>query len=123
MFTIQSNNEIRINKGDTFYYPFLLNLGDKYNENIYPLKIDPIITTSLQYKFDEDIWRNKVLESGTYTFTKTAYAWNLDNEEVDMDVEVGEKVVYSKYAGTTVKLEDEEYVIVKQDDILAVVED
>ena len=46
-----------------------------------------------------------------------------DNEEVDMDVEVGEKVVYSKYAGTTVKLEDEEYVIVKQDDILAVVED
>ena len=32
-----------------------------------------------------------------------------------------DQVIYSKYAGTNVKLEDEEYIIVKQDDILAVV--
>ena len=38
-----------------------------------------------------------------------------------MEVEVGNTVIYSKYAGTNVKLEDEEYIIVKQDDILAVV--
>ena len=38
-----------------------------------------------------------------------------------MEVVVGDQVIYSKYAGTNVKLEDEEYIIVKQDDILAVV--
>ena len=37
-------------------------------------------------------------------------------------VKVGDKVIYSKYAGNEVKLEDEEYIIVKQNDILAVVE-
>ena len=41
--------------------------------------------------------------------------------EVKMEVAVGDQVIYSKYAGTNVKLEDEEYIIVKQDDILAVV--
>ena len=39
-----------------------------------------------------------------------------------MQVKVGDKVIYSKYAGNEVKLEDEEYIIVKQNDILAVVE-
>ena len=36
-------------------------------------------------------------------------------------VKVGDKVIYSKYAGTDVKLDGEEYIIVKQNDILAVV--
>ena len=43
-------------------------------------------------------------------------------KEVTMQVKVGDKVIYSKYAGNEVKLEDEEYIIVKQNDILAVVE-
>ena len=43
-------------------------------------------------------------------------------EDVKMEVSVGQKVIYSKYAGTEVKLEDEEYIIVKQNDILAIVE-
>ena len=43
-------------------------------------------------------------------------------EEVKMEVSVGQKVICSKYAGTEVKLEDEEFIIVKQNDILAVVE-
>ena len=42
-------------------------------------------------------------------------------EDVKMEVSVGQKVIYSKYAGTNVKMEEEEYIIVKQDDILAVV--
>ncbi len=46
----------------------------------------------------------------------------VDGKEITMQVKVGQKVVYSKYAGTDVKLEDEEYIIVKQSDILAVVE-
>ena len=46
----------------------------------------------------------------------------VDGKEVKMQVTVGQKVIYSKYAGTEVKLEDTEYIIVKQNDILAVVE-
>ncbi len=43
-------------------------------------------------------------------------------EEVKMQVKVGDKVIYSKYSGTEVKLDDEEFIICKQDDILAVIE-
>ena len=43
-------------------------------------------------------------------------------EDVKMEVSVGQKVIYSKYAGTSVELDDEEYIIVKQDDILAICE-
>ena len=43
-------------------------------------------------------------------------------KEVVMQVKEGQKVIYSKYAGTEVKLEGEEYIIVRQNDILAVVE-
>ncbi len=46
----------------------------------------------------------------------------VDGKEVEMQVKVGQTVIYSKYAGTEVKLEDEEYIIVKQSDIVAVVE-
>ena len=45
----------------------------------------------------------------------------VDGKEVTMQVAVGDKVIYSKYAGTEVKLDDEEYVVVKQSDILAIV--
>ena len=41
-------------------------------------------------------------------------------EEVKMEVSVGDNVIFSKYAGTEVKVEDTEYIIVKQGDILAV---
>ena len=46
----------------------------------------------------------------------------VDRKEVKMEVKVGDKVIYSKYAGTEVKLDDVEYIIVRQSDILAVVE-
>ncbi len=42
-------------------------------------------------------------------------------DEVKMEVAVGDQVIYSKYAGTEVKLDDEEYIVVKQNDILAIV--
>ena len=47
----------------------------------------------------------------------------VDGNEVVMQVSVGQKVIIRDYAGTTVKLEDEEYISVRQDDIVAVVED
>ena len=46
----------------------------------------------------------------------------VDGKEVTMQVQVGDKVIYSKYSGNEVKLGEEEYIIVKQSDILAVVE-
>ena len=46
----------------------------------------------------------------------------VDGKEVKMEVKVGDQVIYSKYAGTDVKLEDEEFIVVKQSDIVAIVE-
>lgn len=46
----------------------------------------------------------------------------IDGKEITMQVKTGDKVIYSKYAGTEVKLDNEEYIIVKQNDILAIVE-
>lgn len=48
---------------------------------------------------------------------------NVDGKEVKMYVKPGEKVVYSKYAGTEVKLDGVEYIVIRQSEILAVIED
>ncbi len=46
----------------------------------------------------------------------------VDGKEIVMQVKAGQTVIYSKYAGTDVKLDGEEFIIVRQNDILAVVE-
>ena len=46
----------------------------------------------------------------------------VDGKEIEMFVKEGQQVIYSKYAGTEVEVEEETYIIVKQNDILAVVE-
>ena len=46
----------------------------------------------------------------------------VDGKEVTMTVKPGDKVITSQYAGTKVTLEDTEYVVVRQGDILAIVE-
>ena len=48
---------------------------------------------------------------------------SLDGKEVEMQVAVGDKVIYSKYAGTEVKLDGEEFIVVRQNDIVAKVVD
>ena len=45
----------------------------------------------------------------------------VNGKEVEMEVEVGNTVIYSKYAGTEVKMDGTDYIIVKQEDILAVI--
>ena len=47
----------------------------------------------------------------------------VDGNEVDMVVKTGQKVLVGKYSGTKIKLDDVEYTIVRQNDILAVMED
>ena len=46
----------------------------------------------------------------------------VDGKEVKMQVKPGDQVFYSKYAGTEVKVDGQEYIIVKQNDILAIYE-
>lgn len=47
---------------------------------------------------------------------------NIDGNNIEMHVKAGDKVIVSKYAGTQIKYEGEEYIIIKQNDILATVE-
>ncbi len=46
----------------------------------------------------------------------------VDGKEVKMEVKAGDQVIYSKYAGTEVKLDEEELIVVRQSDILAVIQ-
>ncbi|KEI05591.1 co-chaperone GroES [Clostridium botulinum] len=46
----------------------------------------------------------------------------VDGKEVNMEVKVGDRVLFSQYAGNEVKIDGEEYIILRQNDILAIVE-
>ena len=46
----------------------------------------------------------------------------VDEKEIQMELKVGDKVIFSKFAGTEIKLEGQEYIILKQNEVLAVVE-
>ncbi|OFI06224.1 10 kDa chaperonin [Clostridium acetireducens DSM 10703] len=46
----------------------------------------------------------------------------VNDKEIKMEVKVGDKVLFSKYAGNEVKIDSEEYIILRQDDILGVLE-
>lgn len=46
----------------------------------------------------------------------------IDGERQVMEVKFGDKVLYSQYVGTEIKLDGEEFIIIKEDDILAIVE-
>lgn len=46
----------------------------------------------------------------------------VDGQKIEMEVSVGDRVIISKYVGNEVKLDGEDYIIVRQEDILAVVE-
>ena len=46
----------------------------------------------------------------------------VEGKEIKMEVKAGDQVIYSKYAGTDVKIDEEEFIIVKQSDILAVIQ-
>ena len=46
----------------------------------------------------------------------------VDGKKVPLELKVGDKVIYSKYAGTEVKMDGTEYLILRQNDVLAVIE-
>jgi chaperonin GroES len=45
-----------------------------------------------------------------------------DGSKVELDVKAGDRVLFGKYAGTEIKLDGEEYLILREDDILGVIE-
>lgn len=48
---------------------------------------------------------------------------NAEGKEIGMNVKVGDKVLYGKYTGTEITMDEQKYVVVRQPDILAVIED
>jgi len=46
----------------------------------------------------------------------------IDGKKVPLEVKVGDKIIFSKYAGTEVKIDNEEYLILRQSDVLAIIE-
>ena len=48
---------------------------------------------------------------------------NLDGKETKMQVKIGDKVIYSKFAGTDIKIDSKDYIIIRQTDVLAVLGD
>ena len=47
---------------------------------------------------------------------------NVEGKQIEMNIKVGDKVIVSKYSGTEIKYEGTDYIIVKQSDVLAIVE-
>ena len=47
---------------------------------------------------------------------------NVEGKQIEMNIKVGQKIIVSKYSGTEIKYEGEDYIIVKQSDVLAIVE-
>ena len=75
----------------------------------------------LKYDTAQGSYCGKIGEN-LHTVEATEDSIIVDGKEIKMYVEAGQKVFYSKYAGTEVKLDGEEYIIVRQSDILAIVE-
>ncbi len=44
-----------------------------------------------------------------------------DGKRIDMDVKKGDRILMGKYSGTEVKIDDEEYIIMREDDVLAII--
>jgi chaperonin GroES len=47
---------------------------------------------------------------------------NEDGKKIPLDVKAGDKILFGKYSGSEVKIDDEEYLIMKEDDVLAIIE-
>ncbi len=74
---------------------------------------------------DEAITSSGIVLSSTQKekpFKAVVLAVGPGTEDVTMEVKVDDKVIYSKYSGTEVELENETYIVVKQNDILAIIE-
>lgn len=89
-------------------------LGDKV---VIKVKAEEVKTSSgivLPGSAQEKPQQGKVIAVGTGEI--------IDGKKVPLDVKVDDEVIYSKYSGSEVKIGEEEYLIIKQADILAIIE-
>ena len=82
----------------------------------------PIIRENSLFKFEIYIWRSFSEKPQFAEIVAVGPGGTVDWKEVKIYVKVGDKVITAKYDGTEVKIDDQEYTIVSQDDILAIVE-
>ena len=82
------------------------------------LKIEKEQTTNVGGIFLPDMSREK---SPIATVVAVGKGGNIDGKESVMEVKVGDKVLFSKFAGTEFKYKDEDLLIIKQTDILAII--
>ncbi len=61
-------------------------------------------------------------KSQVATVVAVGMGGNLDGKEIKMEVSVGQEVLYAKYSGTEFSLDGKKYIVIKQSDILAVLE-
>ena len=108
----------------------MLNDDSYLKEDIYIMNIKPLLDrVVLKVEEAEQTTKSGIILSSAAqekpqfaTIVAVGPGGLVDGKEVKMYVNVGDKVISGKYAGTEVKLDGEEYTIVRQSDILAVVE-
>lgn len=108
----------------------MLNNDSYLKEDIYIMNIKPLLDrVVLKVEEAEQTTKSGIILSSAAqekpqfaTIVAVGPGGLVDGKEVKMYVNVGDKVISGKYAGTEVKLDGEEYTIVRQSDILAVVE-
>ena len=85
-------------------------------------RIDPQLYTRYDVKRGLRDLNGKGVLAGLTNIAEIRAKKVVDGKEVKMELSVGDRVIMSKYAGTEVKCDGEEYIIVRQNDILAIVE-
>lgn len=83
------------------------------------LKIEKEQTTNVGGIFLPDMSKEK---SQIATVVAVGKGGNIDGKDIKMEVEVGDRVLFSKFAGTEFKYENQDLLIIKQTDILAVIQ-
>ena len=79
-------------------------------------------TFSIYDRVSKDFSADKSKTIKQHLHSEKNMFWNKDGKEIKMYLKKGDKVIVSKYSGTEVKYEGSDYIIVSQDDVLAIVE-
>lgn len=93
------------------------------------MKVKPLFDRVLLKKEKKELKTNSniVLPSGVEDKSSLAFvvavgSGQTEHKIMEMQVEVGQKVLYAKYAGSEIKIGNEDFIIIKQNDILAIIE-
>jgi chaperonin GroES len=105
---------VLINKGGGIRYMRLKPLGDRVVVKVIQAEEVTKGGVILPGTAKEKPQQGEVVAVGTGQY--------IDGKKVELEVKVGDRVIFSKYAGTEVKLDGEEYLLLRESDILAIIE-